>query len=117
MATIYHVAKDWDGGDLLSLARRLDDGRLTLDEAIGDVAARWTGGDLRKAEEYLDGDGHWVHCHDSLDEAIDFRDEWCSGGVILAIDATDLEVKVGAEYPHPVVRHEVPAWCVSIVGG
>jgi hypothetical protein len=115
--TIYHVAKDWDGGDLLSLARRVDDGHLSLDEALDSVAARWTDGDLRKAEEYLDGDGHWVHCHASLEEAIDYRDEWCPEGVILAIEADDLEIVDGTEYPHPTIRDLVPAGCVAMVNG
>jgi hypothetical protein len=106
--TIYHVAKDWDGGELLSLVRR----EPWSDELAASIAGKW-GCD---PWTYYSTDGEYVHCHASLGEAIDFRDEWCPGGVILAVDATDLDVEVGDEYPHPVVRHEIPAWCVSLVG-
>jgi hypothetical protein len=108
-STIYHVAKEWDGGDLLSLARR----EPWSDDLAGSIAEKW-GCD---AWVYYSTEGEWVHCHASLDEAIDYLDEWCPGGVILAIDASDLDIRQGDEYPHPVVRHEIPAWCVSVLEG
>jgi len=110
---IYHVAKDWDGGELRSLALRIDGGEIDLDDALGLIADKWTGGDIRKAEEYLDGDGRYVHCHATLAEAIDYRDEWCPGGVVLAIDEGGLEVEDGQEYPHPVVRDAIPAGLIE----
>jgi hypothetical protein len=112
MMAIYHVTSGWDGGDLLSLAERADRGELTLDEALDLVAGKWFGGDLRDAEEYLDDDGREVHCHATLAEAIEYRDEWCPGGEVLAIDDADLDVRVGREYPHPVVRDAIPADCI-----
>jgi hypothetical protein len=115
MVTIYHVTRGWDGGDLRSLARRVDDGDLGLDEALEQVAARWCDGCLATAERYLDGDGHEVHCHATLAEAIAYRDEWCDGGEVLSIDAAGLVVAEGCEYPHPVVRDLIPADAITVV--
>lgn len=107
--TLYHVARSWDGGDLRSLAAQIDDGDLDLDAALEMVTEKWCDGDPRKAEEYLDQEGHHVHLHATLAEAIDYRDEWCESGVILEIDAEGLEIEEGIEYPHPTVRDAIPA--------
>jgi hypothetical protein len=109
MATIYHVTKEWDGGDLRSLADR----EPWTDELAESIASKW-GCD---AWTYYGTEGEYVHCHATLAEAVDFRDEWCPGGVILAVDASELDVVVGDEYPHPVVRREIPAWCLSVAEG
>jgi hypothetical protein len=115
MATIYHVTTGWDGGDLRPLARRVDDGDLDLDAALEMVAARWFDGDLRMAEEYLGRDGREVHCHATLAEALDYREEWCEGGEVLAVDADGLDVAEGVEYPHPVVRDAIPADRITVI--
>lgn len=108
---IYHVAKSWDGNDLRSLAQQCDDGDISLDDALEMIASKWS--DARP-EEYLDTDGHQVHCHATIEDAINFRDEFCEGGEILEIDTAELRVEVGSEYPHPVVANVVPAECVKV---
>lgn len=113
--TIYHVTRAWDGCDLRSLAQQVDDGDLGLDAALDLIASWWTDGDLRAADRYLDGDGREVHCHDSLDAAAEYLAEWCDGGVIMEIDADGLDVVIGAEYPHPVVRDRIPAGRVRVL--
>jgi len=113
---IYHVTREWDGGDLRSLAARLDAGELgTFDECVAGIMDKWPDLGARNAEEYIDGDGRQVHCHYTLDEAIEFRDEFCEGGLILAIDDEELRVGVGAEYPHPVVADSIPADRITVV--
>lgn len=105
--TIYHVAADgWDGSsDLLCLARRVEWG----DEAEEAIVGKWGSVD---PWVYYESEGRQVHCHATLQEAIDYRDEYCPEGIILAIDPADLDVREGREYPHPVVRDEIPAWAI-----
>ncbi len=109
---IYHVTQSWDGGDLRSLARQMDDGDLSLDAGLEQIVGRW--GDLTNAERYLDTDGHQVHCHATLAAAVEYRDEFCLGGEILEIDASSLAVLEGAEYPHPVVADMIPADAIRV---
>jgi hypothetical protein len=111
----YHVTRSWDGGDLRSLARQIDDGEVDLDAALAAIAAKWCDGSLAKAEAYLDQEGHHVHLHGTLAEAIQYRDEWCEGGTVLEVALAGLEVEDGIEYLHPVVRDAVPADRVRVV--
>lgn len=114
--TIYHVTREWDGGDLKSLAQRIDDGEMgTLDEALEAIDAKWGLGGVRAAERYIDEDGRQIHFHATLAEAIDYRDEWCADGGILAVEAGDLDLSVGLEYPHPACDGPVPAELVRVV--
>jgi hypothetical protein len=119
MTTIYHVTRSWDGNNLRSLAKQIDDGDRGLDEAIQEVADKWFGGDLRQAEEYAGDDGREVHCHATTAEAIEYRDEWCDGGEILAIEYDDeceeLRVYDGREYKHPVVWEMIPAEMIKVL--
>ena len=115
--TIYHVTEEWHGDDLLSFVGLVDGGYLdmTLEETMQSILGKWPDlGTARKAEEYLDTDGRMVHCHATLAEAIDYREKHLPGGIILAIDADDLRVEVGTEYPHPVVRDVIPAASISV---
>lgn len=100
---LYHVCRDgWDGGDLLALADRMEWG----DEACEYIAANWP--DCEGKEwEYYNTDGTEIHFHATLEQAIEFADEF--GGEILVIDASGLDVREGTEYPHPVIRGRVTA--------
>lgn len=112
---IYHVTLDYDGDDLRSIARIMDDGDISLDEGLRMVADKWFDGDLHDATRYLNTDGHEVHCHATLAEAIRHRDDWNRDAMILEIDATGLDVYSGTEYPHPVVRDVIPADRVTVM--
>ena len=106
---IYHVTRSWDGCDLLSLQQRMPWG----DVARAEVEAKWSGTDPLR---YYRTEGEWVHCHATLPEAVAYRDEFCEGGVILAIDDDGLDVAEGDEYPHPVVLDLIPADRISVAG-
>lgn len=115
MATYYHVIRDWDGGDLKSLKQRIDEGELGLEtwEEIEEyIEARWPG---NSADTYLAGDGSQVHMHYTLDEAIEYRDMHCEGGIILAFDDEDDEAEEGDEYPHPVFNRPIEAHWLKVV--
>lgn len=115
---IYHVTREWDGGDLKPLAQRVDDGEMgAVDDVLEMLAAKWTDGCLRAAERYLDSvDARQVHCHATLAEAVDFLDEFFGGeGQVLMIDDSGLELAVGSEYPHPAIVGSVPAGLISVV--
>lgn len=107
MVIIYHVTKDWDGESLLALSIRED----WSDELAEVITTRWPDCD---PWAYYQTDGQYVHCHATITDAIEYRDEWCEGGIILEIDATDLEIEEGSEYPHPVIKGEIPAWCIGV---
>jgi hypothetical protein len=96
----YHVCKQWDGGDLLPLAR------LMRDEcaAIETYLERWPeAGEL--ALEHV----HWVHMYDSLDQAKDHVIEY--GGEILEISDEITVARDRCEFDHPMAR-EIPAWAI-----
>lgn len=104
--TIYHVCRgEWDGSDLLALARRMPQWG---DEVCALIEASWPDCD---AWTYYNTEAMFVHCHETIEQARDFAEEF--GGQVLAIDAADLTVGVGDEYPHPVVRDMVPAALVA----
>ncbi len=112
LAKIYHVCPAWDGGDLQSLARL----REWSDETSEWIASRWPDCD---PWAYYNQEGGEVHCHATLAEAREFLAEWCEGGEILEIDTAslwaDFDLRIGVEYPHPVVHSMVPAECVRRV--
>jgi hypothetical protein len=131
---IYHVAPaDWDGTDLLPQNERYDhETDAGLVAYIRDVAARWPDlvagyqvadqtdeavldlyldGHLPQIEAYLADDGEQVHCHATLGEARAYAAEF--GGQVLAIDAAGLDVEIGTEYDHPVVRGRIDAARIS----
>jgi len=114
--TIYHVAQNWNGKDLISLfAQVFDRGVLSEEAAVAMIAGRWS--EYAEAPaEYLHGDGTQIHCHDTLEQAAAYQAEF--GGEILAIDVADAEdygfcVKRGTEYDHPVIEGIVPAGVIS----
>lgn len=99
--TLYHVCRgEWDGSDLLSLSRMMQWG----DEAAEYIAANWPDCD---PWVYYCTEGRYIHCHETLDQAREFAAEF--GGQVVEIDASELEVGIGAEYPHPVVECSIPA--------
>ena len=119
MSTLYHVCESWDGGDLLpALVRVQLDDSTSYVEVCEAFAIKWP-----DADRYLETvEARQVHFHASLAEAVDYRDEWCPEGVILAVEGGDegldghgIRVRVGHEYPHPVVEGRVPAELVTIV--
>ena len=109
--TIYHVTREWDGKPLKSLASKR---RWT--KRVGEmITDKWP--DISDPWSYYHTEGQYVHCHATLQEAVDFRDEWCPGGVILEIEASGLKVGVGQEYPHPVVRGSIEKALVRPLAG
>ena len=104
---IYHVTSKWDGGPLKSI-----DQQLWSDELAEQIVAKWPD---CNPERYYTTDGAYIHCHYSLADAIEYRNEYCRGGQILEIDETSLRVRIGSEYPHPVVAAEIPADCITIM--
>lgn len=118
MPTYYHVTRDYDGGDLKSLKRRIDDGEMGLEtwEEIAEyLSAKWGVDTDAEVDRYLSGDGSQVHMHYTLEEAIAYRDEHCEGGIILAYDDEDGEAEEGDEYPHPVFNRPVEAQWLKVV--
>ncbi len=114
MPTYYHVIRDYDGGDLKSLKQRIDDSEMGLEtwEEIEEyLEAKWG----CNAADYLAGDGSQVHMHYTLEEAIEYRDLHCQGGIILAYDDEDDQAREGCEYPHPVFNHSIEACWLKVV--
>lgn len=104
---LYHVCRcGWDGGDLLPLSNRMG----WSDETAEHIAANWPDVD---PWSYYCGDGQEIHCHATLDDAREFAAEY--GGDVLAIDARELDVMTGREYPHPVIRGWVLACWVRVI--
>lgn len=104
MAKLYHVAKNYDGGDLLSLYEQFGD------EAYDMFAERWT--DAGELGVYH---VHMVHLFETLAEAQDWSAE--CGGDVLEIETVDLDItidKLEKGHPHPVAKR-IPAKNVSKV--
>lgn len=94
---LYHVAKDYDGGDLESLYVREGN------DAFDIYAEKWP-----EAGELGQYHVMYVHCHDNLKDAESFVDTY--GGKVLEINADDLDVEMDTlEYPHPMVKEYIPA--------
>lgn len=104
MTTIYHVAPADHTGDLLSLYRQHGE------DAYEIYAARWP-----EAGELGQYHAHYVHCYATLEEA----QAHVNDGKIYAIDVAAMEddfIKVeidNLEFPHPIVRDEIPAEYIS----
>ena len=97
MTTLYHVATDYDGGDLNSLYNQYGN------DAYDMFAERWPESD--NLGQYH---AHYVHLHDNMQDAQGFAATY--GGEILIIDATDLDVKIdNLEYRHPIVEGCIPS--------
>jgi len=115
---LYHVtAGKWNGADLVPAAVRVERGWETED----DLRAAWESRynetySNRQWAEIMQVDAWEVHFHATLSDATDYRSLFCPGGSILAVLTTDLDVRIGTEYPHPVVRGTVPACYVTEVG-
>ena len=109
---VYHVAGPGyePGDDLLSLAEQVAQGYLSEAEAIAQLQARWP----EAAADYIMGDGAEIHCHTTRAEADAYALEY--GGRVVAIDAETLDVRSGAEYPHPVVLGRIPAEVIRDIG-
>ena len=128
MGKIYHVARKWDGGDLTPLALQYpEDLEAGLVEAIRhwpdcvsgcdpeDVVAAIQEGDVdgyyapavASAMAYYESECYAVHCHATLAAAKEYAAEY--GGEIIEIDTDGLDVRDGAEYPHPVVPGAIPS--------
>lgn len=108
MSTIYHVIRgEWDGGPIEPLQARMQ----WSDETSEAIAAAWP--DCDPAEYYF-SEGAEIHCHETIEQASEFAAEY--GGVIVAIDASGLDVRVGREYPHPVLRDRVTVDRVEVIG-
>lgn len=84
---IYHVAREYNGYDLMSLLTQVERGLISQEDAIGAVIEAWPdiyiGYDADSDEarelawEYiLTGDGCEVHCHATLEEAKAYRAEF-----------------------------------------
>jgi RNA:NAD 2'-phosphotransferase (TPT1/KptA family) len=99
---IYHVAPQEHQGAILSLYA------LHGDEAYEMYATRWP-----EAGELAQYHAHYVHCHDSLDDAREHVEQ--HGGKIYEINAEAMaedliEVERDRlEFDHPMVRGEIPA--------
>ena len=105
--TCYHVCRgEWDGKDLLPLVRRVQ----WSDETAEMIATNWPECD---PWEYYCREAHFVHLHDSLEQAREFVEEF--GGQVLAVDVEGLELQVGDEYPHPVFGDRIEASRISVV--
>lgn len=102
--TYYHVCQEWDGGDLLPLARRLRDEGAALDA----YADRWP-----EAGELAQYHVHWVHLYDTFEQAQDHVDEF--GGQILRIEPDEFLTieRDPLEFDHPVYRGVIPAAYIS----
>lgn len=111
--TLYHVVgSQWaEGQPLKSLASMMPWG----DDVAEMLISKWDIHTTDMAYDYYCTDGREVHCLPTLAAAVDFRTEYAPGCRILQIDASSLEVTTGREYPHPVVRDEIPAEFISIV--
>lgn len=99
---MYHVAPEGHSGNLLSLYKQYGD------DAYQMYAGRWPeSGNL--AQDHA----HYVHLHDNLKDAKAFAAQ--RGGKIYSIDPSMLAddwidvINDRLEYPHPMVRDEIPA--------
>lgn len=99
---MYHVAPEGHSGPLLSLYKQHGD------DAYQMYAGRWPeSGNL--AQDHA----HYVHLHDNLKDAKAFAAQ--RGGKIYSIDPSTLAddwidvINDRLEYPHPMVRDEIPA--------
>lgn len=94
---VYHVTKNWDGGDLESLYDQHGD------EAYDIFAEKWpeAGG---MAASHI----HLIHLHDNINDAKRFQAEF--GGEILEIEIDSDNVEIDTiEYPHPTTRYSIDA--------
>lgn len=125
MSTIYHVSRTLRAGQpILPLAVIAETNpKMAARKALRWLAANYGGlrsllslGAVRvedMVERFIAGDGQQVHFHATREEAEAFAAEF--GGTIYAVDASGLDVQVGAEYPHPVIAQVVPAERVTRV--
>ena len=57
---------------------------------------------------------HYIHLWDVLEDARDFADE--IGGTVYEVEADGLDVEIDElEYPHPIIRDEIPAEYVMAI--
>ena len=99
-AMIYHVAPDDHQGNILSLYAQHGD--LAFDI----YAARWP-----EAGGLAEYHAHYVHCYATREEADDHAAAF--GGRVLEVEDADLDVEIDAlEFPHPMVRGQIPAQAV-----
>ena len=106
MKTIYHVAPAGHNGNLESLHQQHGE------DAYEIYAERWP-----EAGELGQYHTRYVHCYETLEEAMNHPVE----GKIYAIDVEALnddfiEVEIDRlEFPHPMVRDEIPAKYITEV--
>lgn len=98
----YHVTKNWDGGDLESLAMRTGD----ESEAIEIFCERWP-----EASEAADLHVHCVFLHDTIEKAREFAASF--GGEILEIDDEYLDIKVDPYEGELYVKDMIDAEYIS----
>jgi hypothetical protein len=97
MNTIYHVAPTDHTGDLLSLYAQHGDAAYDL------FSERWP-----DAGGLCHYHPHYVHCYDTLAEAMEHVEAW--GGKVYAIQCAEVDVERDSlEFDHPMVRDVVPA--------
>lgn len=104
MSKLYHVAKNYDGGALVSLYAQFGD------QAYDIFAERWP--DAGELGVYH---VHSVHLFETYAEAQAYADE--CGGEILEINPEGLDItvdKLEKGHPHPVTR-EIPAKNIRIL--
>jgi hypothetical protein len=104
MTIYYHVCKNYDGDDLLSLYEQYGH------EAYEMFAERWPdGGNMG---EYH---AHHVHLYATFEEAQRHAAE--EGGDILFVESDEfIEIETDdLEFPHPVVRDRIRRECVKRV--
>lgn len=104
---IYHATKKWDGENLESLASQIGEF-----DAIEEYTKKWP-----DAGELAAYHVHYVHCFKDLGDAEEFANE--IDGEVVEIDFEDffedfVEID-NLEFPHPVVRDEIPAEYISRV--
>lgn len=101
---LYHVVKNYNGGDLESLYEQHGS------EAYDIFAEKWP-----EAGALGHYHAHYIHLHSTKEDAEAFAAEF--GGEILEIKADDLEVEIdGLEYKHPMVKDCIDAEYVKRVG-
>jgi hypothetical protein len=94
----YHVTKNWDGGDLESLAMRVGDDQ----EAMEIFCDRWP-----EAGEAADLHIHCIFLYASLEQAIAHQENF--GGEILEINDEYLEIREDPYEGELYVRDEIEA--------
>ena len=103
MEKIYHVAPKNHTGDLISLFSQHGD------DAYDIFAKRWP--ESSSLGQYH---AHYVHCYATLDDAVGHLTNHVGDGKIYEINVADLAddyIKVeidSLEFPHPMVRGEIP---------